>query len=556
MIAGVVQAGGEPQGSGPGTGNAPGVCGGENGTWGSAEELTGARENSGEVRSRWTSLLASLGLAPQVLAEAGARRQVLSSGTDNREEGPELRACRNHDKRPLAGAGLKAIAGVNRDAGRPGRAESGSRQKNEITDKAAAGDTSAAESCSRAMAVVNAVLAMSPEVRPSADESPLPAPASNVCSTAIDNARLEMPVERLGITENLSEFHRADTQVQRNESAEVGSIANPIKPSVGVHGDGETHTAEHEPASRDGFFIGPDLIWGFRGHYAGGGSKPNPAATSEAQGTRLGTQVDAESPSVGAAPFFNLNREHSAPEINSITSTSHSPVPADARSGFAKNAPGLISNQPHGTKGAREISAVDSEHQLRYPFAAPMGATVMGDAKQLPDASQRPDFSPRAFSGPRDAFSAMEAAHATLPPTWIRAGMHHAEAGYLDPALGWVGVRADASGSAVHAALMPASAGAAQVLESHLSGLNAFLSEQHGPLATVTVGNFDSGLGGQGSGVSPGSHSDAGNSGREPPQPGRDEPTIPAMTIQRVSTADIAVVSGPASGGQYISVMA
>ena len=86
-----------------------------------------------------------------------------------------------------------------------------------------------------------------------------------------------------------------------------------------------------------------------------------------------------------------------------------------------------------------------------------------------------------------ETFARLDAEGASPSIHWVQAGAHRAEAGYLDPALGWVGVRAETSGGGVHAALLPGSAEAAQVLGTHLSGLNAFLAEQHGPHSTATM---------------------------------------------------------------------
>ncbi len=86
-----------------------------------------------------------------------------------------------------------------------------------------------------------------------------------------------------------------------------------------------------------------------------------------------------------------------------------------------------------------------------------------------------------------ETFARLDAESASRSIHWVQAGAHRAEAGYLDPVLGWVGVRAESSGGGVHAALLPGSAEAAQVLGTHMSGLNAFLSEQHGPHATATM---------------------------------------------------------------------
>jgi hypothetical protein len=87
----------------------------------------------------------------------------------------------------------------------------------------------------------------------------------------------------------------------------------------------------------------------------------------------------------------------------------------------------------------------------------------------------------------REPFAAMDAGTEVGTPGWIHAGGRTAEAGFQDPALGWVGVRADLSGSNVHAELMPGSAEAAQALSGHLAGLNSYLAEQHTPVATLTL---------------------------------------------------------------------
>jgi hypothetical protein len=96
-------------------------------------------------------------------------------------------------------------------------------------------------------------------------------------------------------------------------------------------------------------------------------------------------------------------------------------------------------------------------------------------------------------SAAHDPFAALDT-HSTAPATtWLQAGTHHAEAGYLDPSLGWVGVRAQSSGSALHAAILPGSGEAAQALGGHLTELNSFMSEHHGRSSTVTLALPDQG---------------------------------------------------------------
>jgi len=111
-----------------------------------------------------------------------------------------------------------------------------------------------------------------------------------------------------------------------------------------------------------------------------------------------------------------------------------------------------------------------------------------------------------ATTGPdsREAFATLDAGGATGKPTWIHAGSQRAEAGFQDPVLGWVGVRADASGGGVHAELVAGSADAAQTLGSHLPGLNAYLAEHQSQVETVTLSSPEGGWTALGSGSSPG----------------------------------------------------
>jgi hypothetical protein len=87
----------------------------------------------------------------------------------------------------------------------------------------------------------------------------------------------------------------------------------------------------------------------------------------------------------------------------------------------------------------------------------------------------------------QDTFAALDADTTAGATHWIHAGTQRAEAGFQDPALGWVGVRAEVGGTGIHAALVPGSADAAQALGGHLAGLNSYLAEQHTPVETLTL---------------------------------------------------------------------
>jgi hypothetical protein len=69
----------------------------------------------------------------------------------------------------------------------------------------------------------------------------------------------------------------------------------------------------------------------------------------------------------------------------------------------------------------------------------------------------------------------------------VHAGAQRAEAGFDDPALGWIGVRANLAGGAVHAAVLPGSAEAAQALSGHIAALNVHLAEHRIAVDSVSM---------------------------------------------------------------------
>jgi hypothetical protein len=146
----------------------------------------------------------------------------------------------------------------------------------------------------------------------------------------------------------------------------------------------------------------------------------------------------------------------------------------------------------------------------------------------------------------RDAFAALDAASAEGKATWIHSGTQQAEAGFQDPALGWVGVRANTSGGGVHAELVPGSDNAAQTLGSHLAGLNTYLAEHHTPVETLTMAAPESGRSGLDSGQSAG-QSMQQNAGQQTGQElGQGADSGSQYGKSSSSTAQSAVASGSA----------
>lgn len=118
--------------------------------------------------------------------------------------------------------------------------------------------------------------------------------------------------------------------------------------------------------------------------------------------------------------------------------------------------------------------------QTHSGAAAPEGASGQGS---LAAAAA----SPGTGRTDPDAFSALDAESAPPSATWTHMTTHRAEAGFQDPSLGWVSVRADAGADGIHASVVASSADAAQALSGHLAGLGMHLAEQHTPVHTLTL---------------------------------------------------------------------
>ena len=166
-----------------------------------------------------------------------------------------------------------------------------------------------------------------------------------------------------------------------------------------------------------------------------------------------------------------------------------------------------------------------------------------------------------------EIFAALDAETAPGTPSWTLAGAHRAEAGFEDPALGWVGVRADSGGGGIHASLVPGSADAVQALGSHLAGLNSYLVEQHTPVETLTLaapeGRWTGPDGNQGTsqGMDQNDGRSAGQGAFAEPQ-SNPPPTLPVLAA--TASSQLSAPAGgqgtdhplPGPGGIHISLMA
>jgi hypothetical protein len=148
---------------------------------------------------------------------------------------------------------------------------------------------------------------------------------------------------------------------------------------------------------------------------------------------------------------------------------------------------------------------------------------------------------------------------------WTRAGHLQAEAGYQDPELGWIGVRAETIGGVVHATLSPQSSDAAQALSGHLAGLHTHLSDNRTPVGTLTLAPFGEGahqFAGQESGQGGRNGTGQNHNRNDTPEPALQVHSNARLTHgahREMSSAEGILAgsnTGTSSGGSRISVLA
>lgn len=133
--------------------------------------------------------------------------------------------------------------------------------------------------------------------------------------------------------------------------------------------------------------------------------------------------------------------------------------------------------------------AVSSGIQAHTPVAEATGTGLLQGA--TPSEKAAPSVSATRSVG--DSAPAAADSIATLDaggakPVTIHASSRQVEAGFQDPALGWVGVHAEVGSSGgIHASVVPDSSSAAQVLSTHMSGLQTYLAERHTAVETLTM---------------------------------------------------------------------
>jgi hypothetical protein len=216
------------------------------------------------------------------------------------------------------------------------------------------------------------------------------------------------------------------------------------------------------------------------------------------------------SASLAAAQSGQSAAASAAAGSDSASSRSKSSTSGTLR--IAHGADGLASAQHgvHLSEGQSSGTAVDASAVARQVAGAHGTASTAGSATGTSSATA-------GGTTAGETFAALDADTSMGKPTWVHAGAQQAEAGFQDSSLGWVSVRADASGGGVHAELVAGSLDAAQALGSHMAGLSAYLAEHQTPVDTLTLSSSGGGSAASGSGQGAGDQMQQGT-GQQPGQ--------------------------------------
>lgn len=242
----------------------------------------------------------------------------------------------------------------------------------------------------------------------------------------------------------------------------------------------------------------------------------------------------------GAMPARSAISPTSVKAESTVVSSNHAPgdgYTASLNSAVPeRNAPGGNAEKVKATSTAadpvagraalshRAVAGNSEGQQVGWSGSRPEAdaGSGLGSGRDLPSGSSnvrgqslQAETAVAVSSGNREgvasnAFLALDNERAMQETAWIHSGQHRAEAGYLDPALGWIGVRAETVGGAIHASIVAGSPSAAEALGDHLAGLNAHLSQHLRHEAVVTVASTESGSAGSGGNAQSGTEQQPG----------------------------------------------
>ena len=188
------------------------------------------------------------------------------------------------------------------------------------------------------------------------------------------------------------------------------------------------------------------------------------------------------------------------------------------------------------TPAMHVAAASGTQAQAEAPsgqFASSPGA----GAERFPSGNDAASGLPHQ-AGSHEPFVSIDAGTDETAAKWISAGGHRAEAGFQDSSLGWVSVRAQAGAGGIHAAVIPSSDAAAQVLGSHLAGLNAHMANRYENLNPITLSASDMGWSSRGAGQEMAQGNEAYTGHRGQSQQGSADPEPARIQVIASSPGD------------------
>ncbi len=268
----------------------------------------------------------------------------------------------------------------------------------------------------------------------------------------------------------------------------------------------------------------------------------------EPQGSNVHANLSAI-PAVSDGATFSSSQGVITPKLRSEVSAGR----AGAQRGERVRNAAAVTGRPASISSVSERSGEPGNDATRNPLSGVVAITSSGSNLAAPGSVR---VGSEQLAG-KEIFRSLDDDHGLAPGAWIRAGAHRAEAGYLDPALGWVGVHAETVNGGLHAALVPSSAQAGQFLAGQVSGLHTYLSETQTQSATVTVSPSDGAMNGLASST------DSRENRQD--QPGGDQQSG-SQTSMQVAPAGTRETTAPGQGdlpggiwrssGEYVSVLA
>jgi hypothetical protein len=209
---------------------------------------------------------------------------------------------------------------------------------------------------------------------------------------------------------------------------------------------------------------------------------------------------DSAQAPVTTGETISLNSEDGETASTSVAAaaTSEAPSVPPVRTAERASAARLSSAIP--SRNSRKAENISQDQSItpsfrsavldpaRTPSTLPQVTTApIPPAQTIAESVSNSASTPSTSSQGGSAFAALDSAARSDSAQWMHTGTQRAEAGFHDPALGWVGVRAEGARGQVHATVLPGSSDAAQVLGGHMAGLHAYLDGAHTSVQSVTL---------------------------------------------------------------------